>query len=137
LTSSKTQIAALKKKLEEVEKARAIAKKARKEAEKAKDEVEQHGYDVDVAETKDTLRAEVPAICRTYCTQTWEEAFNQAGVEAFSMLKRAESVYYPSAIRLVSSLDSKANPTSSEVAEAQGSPTRAPPIVNASFEGGE
>ena len=29
-------------------------------AEKERDEAEQHGYDVGVAETKDTLRAEVP-----------------------------------------------------------------------------
>ena len=87
LASSKTQIATLKKKLEEVKKARAIAEKAREEVEKAKDEVEQHGYDVGVAESKDTLKAEVPAICRTYCAQTWEEAINQAGVEASSMLK--------------------------------------------------
>ena len=34
---------------------RAEAKKAKVEAEKARDEVEQHGYDVGVAETEDTL----------------------------------------------------------------------------------
>ena len=137
LASSKTQISALKKKLEEVEKARDLTEKARKEAEKAKDEVEQHGYDVGVAETKDALRAEVPAVCRTYCTRTWEEALNQAGVEASSMLKRAESVYYPLIIRLTSSSDSKVDPTSSEAAKAQGSPPRAPPTANTSSEGGE
>jgi len=64
----------LKKKLEVVEKAKALAKKAKDkakkakdEAEKARDEAEQHGYDVGVAETEDALRAEVPAVCRTYC----------------------------------------------------------------------
>ena len=137
LTSSKTQIVALKKKLKEVEKARAIAEKAREEAEKAKDEAEQHGYDIGVAETEDTLRVEVLAICRTYCAQTWEETLNQAGVEASSMLRRAKSVYYPPAIRPASSSDFKVNPASSEAAEAQGSQTRAPPVVNISFEGGE
>ena len=90
-----------------------------------------------MAETEDALRAEVPAICRTYCAQTWEEALNQAGVEASSVLKWAESVYYPLAIRPASSSDSKADPASSEAAEAQGSPTKAPPTVNTSFEGGE
>ena len=35
-------------------------------AEKEKDEAKQHGYDVGVAETKDALRAEVPAVCRAY-----------------------------------------------------------------------
>ena len=45
-------------------------------AEKERDEAEQHGYDVGVAETKDALRAEVPVVCRAYCTQTWEAALN-------------------------------------------------------------
>ena len=39
-------------------------------AEKERDEAEQHGYDVGVAETEDALRAEVPTMCRAYCTQT-------------------------------------------------------------------
>ena len=76
LASSKTQIVALKKKLEEVEKARGIAEKAQEEAEKAKDDAEQHGYDIGVAETEDALKAEVPAVYKTYCAQTWEEALN-------------------------------------------------------------
>ena len=63
-------------KLDEVEKARVLAKKAREEAGKAKDEVEQNGYDIGVAETEDTLRAEVPVVCRTYCALTWDEALN-------------------------------------------------------------
>ena len=53
------------------------------------------------------------------------------------MLRRAESVYYSPAIRLVSSSESKADTASSEAAEAQGSPTRAPPATNTSSEGGE
>ena len=39
------------------EKPRAEAEKAKVEAEKARDEAEQHGYDVGIAETEDTLRA--------------------------------------------------------------------------------
>ena len=46
----------------EAKKLRAEAKKAKVEAEKARDEVEQHGYDVGVAETEDTLRAQLPAV---------------------------------------------------------------------------
>ena len=99
-------MAALKKKLKEAqklkghaEKLRAEAKKAKVEAEKARDEAEQHGYDVDVAKTEDTLRAQVPAVCRTYCAQTWEEALNRAGVESSSELRRPENVYFPLAIR--------------------------------------
>ena len=48
---------------DQAEKAKVEAEKAKAESEKEKDEVEQHGYDVGVAETEDTLRVEVPAIC--------------------------------------------------------------------------
>ena len=100
----------MKKKLEEVEKAKVLTKEARDEAVKAKDAVEQHEYDVGVAEIEDTLRAEVPAVCRTYCALVWDEALNQAEVEAFSVLRKAKSIYYPLAIRLQSSSDSPADP---------------------------
>ena len=46
-----------------------------------------------VAETDDALRAEVLKVCRNYCLQVWNEALNQAMVEAFFALRRAESVY--------------------------------------------
>ena len=75
LAASKEQLATLKKQLEEAqklknqaEKAKAEAEKAKAEAEKEKDEAKQHGYDVGVAKTEDTLRAEVLAVCRAYYT---------------------------------------------------------------------
>ena len=74
---------ALKQQLEEanrlkdlVEKAKLQAEEDKDKAEKEKDEAEQHDYDVGVAETEDALRTEVPAVCRAYCAQTWEEALN-------------------------------------------------------------
>ena len=85
---------ALKKKLEEAQKLKGHAKKLRIEVEKAKvevekarDEAEQYGYNIGMAETKDTIRAQVPIVCRTYYAQTWEEALNQAGVEVSSELR--------------------------------------------------
>ena len=135
LATSKEQVAALKKKLEEAEKAKALAKKAKDEAEKARDEAEQHRYEVRVAKTEDALRTEVPAICRTYSALTWDEALNQVGVEAFSVLRKAESVYYPPAIRSSSSAESKADPVFSEAGEIQGSLFEAPSAANTSLEG--
>ena len=64
-------------------------------AEKERDEAEQHGYNVGVAETEDTLRVEVPAVCRAYCTQTWEEALNRARIEASSKLRKPENIVFP------------------------------------------
>ena len=58
------------------EKAKLQVEKDKVKAEKERDEAEQHGYDVGVAETENALRAEVPAVCRAYCAQTWEEALN-------------------------------------------------------------
>ena len=65
----------------------------------ARGEGEQHGYDVGVVETKESLRAEVPAIYQAYCTQTWSEALNRAGVEALSNLRKPENIFYPPAIQ--------------------------------------
>ena len=68
LASSQEQLIALKKKLKEAQKLKGHARKLRVEAEKAmvepekaRDEAEQHGYDVGMAETEDTFRAQVPA----------------------------------------------------------------------------
>ena len=69
-------------------------------AEKERDEAEQHGYDVGVAEIEDALRVEVPAVCRAYCAQTWEEALNKARVEASSELRRPERIIFPSALQI-------------------------------------
>ena len=71
-------------------------------AEKERDEAEQHGYDVGVAETEDTLRAEVPAVYRAYCTQTWEKALNRAGIEASSGLRKPENIVFPLALQIPS-----------------------------------
>ena len=37
-------------------------------------------------------------VCRIYCAQTWNEALNRAGVEASSELRKAENMFYPTAI---------------------------------------
>ena len=82
------------------EKAKLQAKEDKVKVKKERDKAKQHGYDVDVTETKDALRAEVPAVCRAYYAQTWEEALNQAGVEASSGLRRPESIIFLSALQI-------------------------------------
>ena len=109
LVASKEQVAALKQQLEEAnklkdqaEKAKIQAKEDKVKAEKEKDEAEQQGYDVSMAETEDALRVEVPAVYRAYCTQTWEEALNQAGVETSSELRKPERIIFPPALQILS-----------------------------------
>ena len=75
LKASKEEMAALREQLkkalrlkDQAKKAKAEAEKVRVEAEKARDEAEQKGYNLRVTKTKETLRTEVPAVCRICCT---------------------------------------------------------------------
>ena len=42
---------------------------ARNEAEAARDKAEEEGYEIGVAETQTSLKAQIPTICRLYCSQ--------------------------------------------------------------------
>ena len=68
---------------------------ARAEAECSKEKA----YDLGVAETQATLKAQFPGVCRLYYSQVWNEALKQVRVEALSDLWKVEHVYYPPAIR--------------------------------------
>ena len=76
------------------------AEEDKAKVERERDEDGQHGYDVGIAKTEDTLRAKVPAVCRTYCTQTWEEALNRAGIDASSELRKPENIVFPLALQI-------------------------------------
>ena len=133
LVASKEQVAALNQQLEEAKKLKNQAEKARMQAEedkakveKERDEAEQHGYDVSIAETENTLRAEVLAVCRAYCTQTWEKALNQAGIEASFELRKPENIIFPLALQIPSQKEA-APPVSQPTKEAQ---SQHPPPTN-------
>ena len=78
---------------DQAKKAKAKAKKARIKAEKARNEAEQKSYNLGIVKT------EVPAVCRIYCAQIWNEALNRAKVEASFELRKTDNIYYPPAIR--------------------------------------
>ena len=125
LAASKEQLVVLKKQLEEAQRLRDQAEKAKVEVEKAKaqaekerDEAEQHGYDVGVVETENALRAEVPVVCRAYCTQTWEEAFNRVGIDASFELRKPENIIFPLALQTPNQKEA-ATPVSQLAKEAQ------------------
>ena len=127
LATSKEQVAALKQQLEEANKLKDQAKKAKTQAKedkikakKERDEAEQHGYDIGVAETEDALQAEVPTVCWTYCAQTWEEALNQAGIEASSEMRKPERIIFPSALRIL---------TQTETAHLTPQPVKEAPLA--------
>lgn len=78
------------------------------EAEKTAKKTEQEGYGIGVAEIEENLKAQVFGVCKGYCLQVWNEALNQAGVDASSTLRRAKNVFYPPAIQASSPSSSKA-----------------------------
>ena len=72
---------------------------ARIEAECSKEKAEEETYDLGVAKTQSTLKAQVPGVCRLYYSQVWNKALKQAGVKASFDQWMAERVYYPLAIK--------------------------------------
>ena len=104
---------------DEAQRARWEADFARKEAEAAKDTVEEDGYNAGVAETQAILKAQIPGVCRLYCSQVWGEALKRAGVDASSDLWRAENIFYPAAIREAPSSSSMAEGEQPEIGVIQ------------------
>ena len=92
----------------EAEFAKIEAELAKIKAETSKDKAEDEAYDAGVADTQATLKAQIPGVCRLYCSQVWNEVLKRAGVEASSDLWKAEKVYYPPAIRETASASSEA-----------------------------
>ena len=72
-----------------------------------------------VAESLATLKAQVPGVCRLYCSQVWNEALKQARVEASSDLWKVENVYYPHTIRKTTPSSSKAKGALKEAKAAE------------------
>ena len=118
MTALNPQLEEAKKLKDQAEKAKMQAEEDKVRDEKERDEAEKHGYDVGIAETEDALRVEVPAVCRAYCTQTWEEALNRAGIEASSKLRKPENIVFPLALQ-ISSQKEVAPPAPQLVKEVQ------------------
>ena len=79
----------------ELEKAKAKAQTTKDTAQ----DVELAAYKRGMLEMEQRLVEEVAEVCRDYCTVTWNEALNSAGVPANSELRRVEKVYFPEHIR--------------------------------------
>ena len=47
---------------------------ARAKAESSKEKADKEAYNLGVAKTQATLKAQVPRVCRLYCSQVWNEA---------------------------------------------------------------
>ena len=93
---------------DETIRAKREAEFVRNEAEAAKETAGDDGYNTGVVETQAILKAQIPGVCRLYCSQVWEETLKRAGVNASSDLWKAENIFYPTAIREAASTSSEA-----------------------------
>ena len=101
------------------------AKFARTKAKCSKKKAEEEAYDSGVAETQAALKAQVPGVCKLYCSQVWNEALKQAGVDALSDLWKADHVFYSLAIRKDATPSSEVRDTPKEVEAASPGATLA------------
>ena len=97
---------------------------ARTEAECSKEKAKEEANDAGVAETEAALKAQVPGVCKLYCSQVWNEALKQAGVDTSSNLWKAECVFYPLAIKEDAALSSEVQdaPEGVQVASPNAAP---------------
>ena len=92
LATEKAAVLDLKAELQKAQEALKVAKEAAKAVEAA-------AYERGVLETEVRLTVEVTVVCRDYCTKTYYQALDRAGVPADLDLTRADQVYYPEDIR--------------------------------------
>lgn len=69
-------------------------------------------YQLRVEETKARLTEELSEVCRDYCSITWGQALNAAGVPTDSTWRLLENIFYPLEIRevLVDALEASEQP---------------------------
>ena len=75
------------------------AEEALKVAQEAATAVETLAYERGVQETETRLTAEVTAVCKEYCAETYNQALDRARIHADSDLRRIDQVYYPEDLR--------------------------------------
>ena len=122
---------------DEVVRAKQEAEFARNEAEAARGKAKEEGYETGMAETQAFLKAQIPGVCRLYCSQIWEKALKRARVDASSDLWKAESIFYPLAIRKTASASSEAMSNQHEVGVTQSEAAQIIVPSGELIEGGE
>ena len=78
--------------------------KAKVEVQLAKEAAEAEkraAYQLGLEETEARLTEELSEVCRDYCSISWAQALNAAGVPADSAMRLPKNVFYPSEIREV------------------------------------
>ena len=79
----------------ELQKVKNAAKEVARVAKETTEAAEKASYERGVEDTENRLAEEVAGVCSDYCTETWIEALNSAGVPTNSELRKAESIFFP------------------------------------------
>ena len=92
LATEKAVVLDLKSKLQKAEEALKVTQEAAIAAETS-------AYERGVLETEARLTVEVTAVCKEYCTKTYNQALDRAGIPVDFDLRRVDQVYYPEDLR--------------------------------------
>nr|POE89619.1 hypothetical protein CFP56_02337 [Quercus suber] len=112
----------------DLEKAKTVTRVAKEAAEAAR----QAFYNLGVEETEIRLVEELVEVCRDYCKETWEKAFDLVGVPTSSEWRQAGSVYYPPDIREVPVAPTPSLAVALESSEQLLTAQAIPPLIEAS-----
>ena len=129
LVASKEQIATLKRKLEEARKAKTKLRRLERRPRRLGKRHYKKVMRLEWPRLRMPHRAVVLGVCRIYCAQVWVETLNQARVEPSSVLRKAENIYYPPAIRAPSSSSSKTDAPPEVVDLEKQSLGKVPPLL--------
>ena len=92
LATDKAVVLDLKSKLQKAEEALKVTQEAAIAAETS-------AYERGVLETEARLTVEVTAVCKEYCTETYNQALDWVGILVDFDLRRVDQVYYPEDLR--------------------------------------
>lgn len=99
LATEKQAVLELKAALQKAQEEAWLAKKVAQLAKEASEAEKRAAYQLGVEETEARLTKELPEVCRDYCSISWAQALDAAGIPADSALRLPESVFFPPEIR--------------------------------------
>ena len=100
LATEKQAVLDLKTALQKAKVEVQLAKEAAKAEKRA-------AYQIGLQKMEARLTEELSEVCRDYCSISWAQALNAAGVPADSTMRLPENVFYPPEIRKVLSMPLK------------------------------
>ena len=99
LTTEKQTVLDLKAALQKAQEEARLAKEVAQLAKEASEAEKRVAYQLGAEETEARLSEELPEVCRDYCSISWAQVLNAAGIPADFALRLPERVFFPPEIR--------------------------------------